>query len=94
MLHTPMLPSSCSSRQSQSFADFRFVLPNCNELGNAADLLREALKTAPTNATYHYHLGMVYEKQNKRAAAKTQLELALQINPDYPDAHHSRATLR
>ena len=62
--------------------------------GFAADLLREALKTAPTNATYHYHLGMVYEKQNKRAAAKTQLELALQINPDYPDALHSRATLR
>jgi tetratricopeptide (TPR) repeat protein len=62
--------------------------------GFAADLLREALQAVPTNATYHYHLGMVYEKQNKRAAAKTQLELALQINPDYPDAIHSRDTLR
>jgi tetratricopeptide (TPR) repeat protein len=62
--------------------------------GFAADLLREASQAAPTNPTYHYYLGLVYEKQNKRAAAKTQFELALQINPDYPDALHSRATLR
>lgn len=62
--------------------------------GFAADLLREALKASPRNATYHYHLGMVYEKQNKRAAAKTQLEVASQINPDYLDALHSRGTLR
>ena len=62
--------------------------------GVAAGLLREALQRSPRNATYHYHLGMVYEKQNNKAAARTQLELALQINPNYPDAIHSRDTLR
>jgi tetratricopeptide (TPR) repeat protein len=58
--------------------------------GYAADLLREALQRSPRNATYHYHLGMVYENQNKKPAAKTQMELALQIDPNYKDALQGR----
>ena len=56
----------------------------------AADLLREALQKAPDNATYHYHLGMVYEKQNNTVAAKKHLERALQINPNSSSADEIR----
>jgi cellulose synthase operon protein C len=60
--------------------------------GFAADLLREALQRNPRNATYHYHLGMVYEKQNNKPAAETQKELALQIDPNYEDVLQDRET--
>jgi tetratricopeptide (TPR) repeat protein len=58
----------------------------------AADLLREALHRSPRNATYHFHLGMVYEKQNNKPAAKVQKELASQIDPNYEDALQGRET--
>jgi tetratricopeptide (TPR) repeat protein len=58
--------------------------------GLAGNLLREALQRSSRNATYHYHLGMVYEKQNNKPAARTQRELALQIDPNYEDAHPGR----
>jgi tetratricopeptide (TPR) repeat protein len=61
--------------------------------GFAADLLREALQREPNNATYHYHLGMVYHKQNKKLEARKHLQRALQINPSYPAAEQIRSTL-
>jgi Flp pilus assembly protein TadD len=54
--------------------------------GFAPDLLQEALAKAPDNATYHYHLGMVYEKQKNIGAARKDLQRALQINPKSPAA--------
>jgi tetratricopeptide (TPR) repeat protein len=59
----------------------------------AADLLQEAVQKAPDNATYHYHIGMVYQKQMNTAAARKHLERTLQINPNFPDASKIRATL-
>ena len=35
----------------------------------AADLLQEAVNKAPDNATYHYHIGMVYQKQKNVPAS-------------------------
>ena len=61
--------------------------------GFAADLLREALQKDPNNATYHYHLGMVYQKQNKKLESRKHLQRALQINPSYPAAEQIRSTL-
>jgi len=61
--------------------------------GFAADLLREALQRNPNNATYHYHLGMVYQKQSRKLEARKHLERALQINPSYPAAEQIRSTL-
>ncbi len=60
---------------------------------SAADLLTEAVQKAPDNATYHYHLGMIYRKQKNDAAAKKQLQRALQINPNSPAAGEIRKTL-
>jgi tetratricopeptide (TPR) repeat protein len=59
----------------------------------AADLLQEALKKAPDNPTYHYHLGMVYQKQNNKAAARKHLQRALQLNPNYPAGGQIRQVL-
>jgi tetratricopeptide (TPR) repeat protein len=61
--------------------------------GFAADLLREALQKDPDNATYHYHLGMVYQKQKNQLEARKHLQRALQINPNYPAAEEIRSTL-
>lgn len=59
----------------------------------AADLLEEALQKAPDSATYHYHIGMVYQKQNNTAAARKHLQRALQIDPRSPDADKIRQAL-
>ncbi|MGE5053345.1 MAG: tetratricopeptide repeat protein [Acidobacteriota bacterium] len=59
----------------------------------AADLLQESLEKAPDNATYHYHLGMVYQKQNNKAASRKHLRRALQLNPNYPAAGQIRQAL-
>lgn len=61
--------------------------------GMAAGLLEEALQKAPDNLTYHYHIGMVYQKQNKRAEARKHLRRALELNPNAPVAGEIRKTL-
>ncbi|MGA6958677.1 MAG: tetratricopeptide repeat protein, partial [Candidatus Acidiferrales bacterium] len=50
------------------------------------DLFQEAIKANPENPTYHYHLGMAYQKSNNFAMAKKQLEYTLQISPNYSQA--------
>jgi len=54
--------------------------------GLAVDLLEEATKAAPADATYHYHLGVAYEKNHDGARARAQFERALQLNPSGPQA--------
>jgi Tfp pilus assembly protein PilF len=48
---------------------------------SAINLLQEAIKKAPQNATYHYHLGVVYQKSEKVALAKSSFQRALQLDP-------------
>jgi Flp pilus assembly protein TadD len=60
----------------------------------AVDLLQEATKQVPSNANYHYHLGMAYSKINDRAKAKTELERALQLNPNLAQAPEARRVLQ
>jgi tetratricopeptide (TPR) repeat protein len=61
--------------------------------GVAVDLLEEAVKKAPDNATYHYHIGMAYRKQKNLAAARKHLQRTLQINPNFPEAKKIREVL-
>lgn len=60
---------------------------------SAIDLLQEAVKKSPQNATYHYHLGMAYWKNNDRARAKQSLTRALELNPTINKADEIRQTL-
>lgn len=61
--------------------------------GSAIDLLREAVKSAPNNPTYRYHLGMVYQKSKDTSRAREQLEQALKLNPPQPLATEIRKAL-
>jgi len=51
--------------------------------GLAIGLLEDAVKKLPQNATFHYHLGLVYQKTNEKTRARVHLERALQIDPKY-----------
>jgi Flp pilus assembly protein TadD len=65
---------------------------------SAVDSLREALRLArdsrfPDNSHLHYHLGMAYAKSGETSLARQQLEAALKINPNSPDAADARKQL-
>jgi Tfp pilus assembly protein PilF len=59
----------------------------------AAPLLEEAIKKMPTNPTYRYHLGMVYQKLNDNAKARSAFEAAIKAQPDSPAADSARKAL-
>ena len=66
--------------------------------GLAIGLLEDAVKTLenqkqPPNATFHYHLGLAYMKSNDPVRARTHLQRALQIKPDYSQADDIRRAL-
>jgi tetratricopeptide (TPR) repeat protein len=60
---------------------------------SAIDLLQEAVKQVPQEATFHYHLGLAYQKIKDRGRAKEHLERALQTDPKYPHADEIRKAL-
>ncbi len=60
---------------------------------SAIDTLQQAVNANPQNPTYHYHLGMAYEKANNYAMAKKQLEYTLQVSPNYAQADEIRRVL-
>jgi len=61
---------------------------------SAIDTLQEAVNADPKDPTYHYHLGMAYEKANNYAMAKKQFESALQISPNYSQAAEIKSLLQ
>ncbi len=50
----------------------------------ARDMLEEALKTAPNDASLHYHLGMTYTKLSDKASAETHLKKAVDSCTQHP----------
>jgi tetratricopeptide (TPR) repeat protein len=82
------MPDSTSAADTLAWAYYQKGLYDF-----AADLLTDVVQKAPDNATYQYHLGMVCQKQNNRAAAKKHLQRALQINPNSPAAAEIRKAL-
>lgn len=61
--------------------------------GSAIDLLREAVKSSPTDSLYHYHLGLAYQKTKEVNQAKLQLELALKTDAKEESAERVRRAL-
>jgi tetratricopeptide (TPR) repeat protein len=82
------MPDSASAADTLAWASYQHGLYDV-----AVDLLQEALQKAPDNATYHYHIGMVYHKQKNTPAARKQLQRTLQLNPNFPEADKIRKTL-
>jgi tetratricopeptide (TPR) repeat protein len=48
---------------------------------SARDLLEDALKTEPNDASIHYHLGLTYAKLGKKSDAQTELKKAASLSP-------------
>ncbi len=59
----------------------------------AIDLLEDAVKQNPEYPTFHYHLGLAYQKTNDRARAKEHLEWTLKIDPNYSQAAEVKKAL-
>ena len=72
------LPDSPTTADTLGWAYY-----NLDLYKNAIALLQEAINQNPRNATYHYHLGMAYEKTNDIDMGKKELQLALKIDPKY-----------
>ncbi len=60
---------------------------------SASDLLRDAVQKQPNNATFHYHLGLTYDKLKRSPEAKAELQRALQLNPNGANASEIRKAL-
>jgi tetratricopeptide (TPR) repeat protein len=55
--------------------------------------LQTAVEKDPQNPTYRYRLGVAYAKMGKKDDAKRELEQALKMKPDFPEAADARKTL-
>jgi len=61
--------------------------------GFARDLLEDAVKAQPGDATMQYHLGMVYGKLKDKANATLHLKKAISLEPNSPAAKDAQAAL-
>jgi tetratricopeptide (TPR) repeat protein len=66
---------------------------------SAISQFQEALRLGekrgePDDADLHYHLGLAYQKANQTTLARQQLEKAVKLRPDYPDARKALSELR
>lgn len=61
--------------------------------GSAKDLLEEAAKADPNNATFQLHLGLLYQKMNDKDKAKQHLNRALQLSAKSADTTEIRKAL-
>jgi tetratricopeptide (TPR) repeat protein len=59
----------------------------------AIDLLENVVKAEPANSTYHYHLGLAYQKNHDDSQAKAHFVRALQLNPPQSQADEIRKAL-
>jgi len=82
------MPDSSNAADTLGWAYFQKGAYNM-----AIDLFKEALKKSPEEATYHYHLGLAYQKAKQPALAKQHLERVLKINPKYMNADEVRKAL-
>jgi len=82
------MPDSPASADTLGWAYYQKGIYN-----TAIDLFKEALKKNPDDATFHYHLGLAYQKDNQPALAKQHLERVLKINPKYTNADDVRKAL-
>jgi tetratricopeptide (TPR) repeat protein len=59
----------------------------------AAPLLEKAVKGAPSNATYRYHLGLTYQKLNDLRRARTEFEKSIRLDPKAPSSEKASRAL-
>lgn len=82
------LPNLPNSADTLGWAYYRI-----GAYSSAAPLLESAVKGKPDNQTYHFHLGLTYQKLKDRTRAKAELEKALSIDPKSSIAEQARQAL-
>lgn len=60
---------------------------------SAIPVLESAVQASPENATYHYHLGLAYQKAGNFEDAKEQFERSLKLNPPASEVFEIRDAL-
>jgi len=65
-----------------------------NLLGLAIPPLRASAEKDPTNAVYHYHLGLALGKNGENDSAIKSFSRALELKPDFQGAPDAREQLR
>jgi len=79
---------------SPAVADtFGWALYKSRSYDLAITQLSEAVKKAPANAQFQYHLGMAYLAANRLEPATQSLQRALSDNPGFADAGSAKAAL-
>jgi Flp pilus assembly protein TadD len=48
----------------------------------SARKLEEAVKSAPSDATYHYHLGIIYRQLDDAKHAQSELQESINLDPN------------
>jgi len=59
----------------------------------AVPLFEDAVKKVPGNLTYHYHLGLTYQKLNESGRARAEFEKTINLDPKSPLANEARRAL-
>ena len=60
---------------------------------SAAPVFEAAVKSQPNNQTYHFHLGLTYQKLQDSNRAKAELEKAITLDPKSPIADQARRAI-
>jgi Flp pilus assembly protein TadD len=82
------LPNSSSTADTLAWAYY-----HKESYFSARDLLEEGLKTAPQNASLHYHLGMTYAKLGDKANAELHLKKAANLDPNGENGKNAQKAL-
>jgi len=79
------MPNLASTADTLGWADYHQGVYSA-----AIDMLQQAVKEDANNPTYHYHLGLAYQKNSNFAMSKKEFQTTLQINPNYSQADEIR----
>jgi tetratricopeptide (TPR) repeat protein len=61
--------------------------------GQAIPRFQQSVAADPTNPVYHYHLGLAFSKNGDVERAKSALQRAVELSPDFADARQALATI-
>ncbi len=79
---------------SAGLRDSAIARHKAGDLAGAAQLYRAALAADAGDAVAHNLLGMVFQQQGNHRAALAEIERAIAIKPDYPQAFNNRGIVR